>query len=103
MSKFNYNITDQGFGEIRDYVSDANVPMMIVDFDSRKCAEVAIANGQNFEDIKLNLEWVTPIAGDGPGAKSGGGPMDPIDNGEASNHHDDLENNDVIDEDEDEV
>lgn len=48
------------FGPIRDYQSDAHVPMMIVDFDSRKCAEVAMANGSMFEESKLTLEWVSP-------------------------------------------
>lgn len=89
--------------------------MMIVDFDSRKCAEVAMANGAAFEDTKLGLEWVAtePQPGNvGPGKGDAAGSVQPgagvpagagqllENNGVPGANGEELDTSEVIDEDE---
>jgi len=87
------------FGPIRDYFSDQNVPEIIFDFDSRKCAEVAMANGQTFEDIALTLEWVTENNSDNKA-----GQPDVSNDVDASNNDLDLDTSgSLLDDDDDEL
>ncbi|CAL8104757.1 unnamed protein product [Orchesella dallaii] len=85
------------YGQIRDYEPDCRVPMMIIEFECRKTAEVAMTNGQMFDDIKLTLEWVTENNTDGKLLQA-----ENSNNGETSNH-DDLDNSASLDEDEEEL
>ncbi|ODM99502.1 RNA-binding protein 26 [Orchesella cincta] len=85
------------FGLIRDYESDSTVPVMIVEYESRKSAEVAMTNGQVFEDNKLTLEWVTESNPESKLLQA-----ENSNNGETSNH-DDLDTSASLDEDEEEL
>lgn len=56
----------QQFGTITEYETDTVTPSMILNFDSRKSAEVALSNGKFFGESELEITWVT-------GTESGGG------------------------------
>lgn len=39
--------------------SDPSVPFVIVKFNARKAAEIAMTNGRTFEDGQLDMQWVS--------------------------------------------
>jgi len=49
----------QQFGELVDHVSDDAVPSLILNYKSRKEAEVALLKGRSFGDRLLSITWFT--------------------------------------------
>ncbi|KRT84819.1 RNA binding protein [Oryctes borbonicus] len=47
----------QQFGEIVDYVTDAATPSIVLNYKTRKEAEVAIIKGKHFQDRTLSVTW----------------------------------------------
>ncbi|KAK9745392.1 PWI domain [Popillia japonica] len=45
------------FGEIVDYVTDAATPSIVLNYKTRKEAEVAIIKGKHFQDRTLSVTW----------------------------------------------
>ncbi|CAG7718477.1 unnamed protein product [Allacma fusca] len=80
------------FGPIAYYDADPLVPAVTITYESRKKSEIAYTNGRKFENMVLNIEWVTPIAS-GADKKP-----DAAKNGQASNQ--DEENNGSMEEEE---
>ncbi|KAJ8956336.1 hypothetical protein NQ318_015074 [Aromia moschata] len=49
----------QQFGEIVDYVVDASLPSINLNYKTRKEAEMALLKGKNFQDRTLSITWST--------------------------------------------
>lgn len=48
------------FGEIVDYVADDSTPSLILNYKSRKEAELAMVKGRTFQDRLLSVTWCNP-------------------------------------------
>ena len=42
-----------------DYIADDSTPSLILNYKSRKEAEVAMLKGRNFQDRLLSITWYT--------------------------------------------
>ncbi|KAJ8982216.1 hypothetical protein NQ317_013518 [Molorchus minor] len=49
----------QQYGEIADYVVDASLPSITLNYKTRKEAEMALLKGKNFQDRTLSITWST--------------------------------------------
>ncbi|XP_023311914.1 zinc finger protein swm isoform X3 [Anoplophora glabripennis] len=47
----------QQYGEIVDYVVDASLPSLTLNYKTRKEAEMALLKGKNFQDRTLSITW----------------------------------------------
>ncbi|KAJ9594957.1 hypothetical protein L9F63_013741, partial [Diploptera punctata] len=50
------------FGEIVDYIVDDSTPSLVLNYKSRKEAEVAMLKGRNFQDRLLSITWCNNAA-----------------------------------------
>ncbi|XP_044739465.1 RNA-binding protein 26 [Chrysoperla carnea] len=49
------------YGEISDYVSDDSTPSVVLNFKTRKEAELAMLKGKHFQDRTLSVTWCTNV------------------------------------------